>query len=103
MAAWREHSRLAEQRRVLEQYRYLEVESHRDANGREIAIVRLTHPPVNALNERSLDELLTVLHHLARREAVSGVVVTGSGTTFVAGADVKELLEVGEVGDRGAR
>jgi acrylyl-CoA reductase (NADPH)/3-hydroxypropionyl-CoA dehydratase/3-hydroxypropionyl-CoA synthetase len=100
VAAWRDYSRLAEERRVLEQYRYLEVETHRFAAGRELAVVRLTHPPVNALNERSLDELLTVLHHLARRDAVAGVVVTGSGTTFVAGADVKELLEVGEVGDR---
>jgi acrylyl-CoA reductase (NADPH)/3-hydroxypropionyl-CoA dehydratase/3-hydroxypropionyl-CoA synthetase len=100
VSQWREYSRLADERRVLEQYRYLEVETHRLVEGKELAVVRLTHPPVNALNERSLDELLTVLHHLARREAVAGVVVTGSGTTFVAGADVKELLEVGELGDR---
>jgi acrylyl-CoA reductase (NADPH)/3-hydroxypropionyl-CoA dehydratase/3-hydroxypropionyl-CoA synthetase len=100
VAGWREYSRLSEERRVLEQHRYLEVETHGVAPGREVAIVRLTHPPVNALNERSLDELLTVFHHLGRREAVAAVVVTGSGTTFVAGADVKELLEVGETGER---
>ncbi len=100
VADWREFSQLSEERRLLEQHRYLEVETHRVAGGRELAIVRLTHPPVNALNERSLDELLTVFHHLGRRDAVAAVVVTGSGTTFVAGADVKELLEVGETGDR---
>jgi acrylyl-CoA reductase (NADPH)/3-hydroxypropionyl-CoA dehydratase/3-hydroxypropionyl-CoA synthetase len=99
VAAWREHTRLTEERRLLEQHRYLEVETHTLAPQRELAIVRITHPPVNALNERSLDELLTVVQHLGRREAVAVVVVTGSGHTFVAGADVKELLEVGEAGE----
>ncbi|MEO0998221.1 MAG: enoyl-CoA hydratase-related protein, partial [Pseudomonadota bacterium] len=59
----------------------------------------LDHPPVNSLNERSLDELNTVLQHIAERDDTAAVVITGAGNAFVAGADVKELLEIGESGD----
>ena len=55
----------------------------------------VTNPPVNALNERALDQLNTVVDHLARRSDVRTVIFTGSGTTsFVAGADIRQLLEM---------
>ena len=53
VASWREHSRLAEERRVLEQYRYLEVESHRDAGGRENRH-RPAHAPAGQRPQRAL-------------------------------------------------
>jgi acrylyl-CoA reductase (NADPH) / 3-hydroxypropionyl-CoA dehydratase / 3-hydroxypropionyl-CoA synthetase len=37
-----------------------------------LALVTVTNPPVNALNERALDELVTVVEHLARRDDVIG-------------------------------
>ena len=36
---------------------------------------------------------------LRGNKEIDAVVVTGSGNAFVAGADVKELLEIGEGGD----
>ncbi len=96
---WREWGRLAEERQILQVYRYLRVENHEVAPGKVVSLVNIANPPVNSLNERSLDELNTVLQHLSHREDVQAVVVTGQGTAFVAGADVKELLEIGEGGD----
>ena len=59
-----------------------------------LALVTITNPPVNALNERSLDELNTIVDHLARRSDVAAVIFTGQGTkSFVAGADIRQLLE----------
>ncbi len=49
---------------------------------------------MNALNERALDELTVVVEHLSRRDDVAAVVFTGQGTaSFVAGADIRQLLE----------
>ncbi|MEJ2541357.1 MAG: AMP-binding protein, partial [Gemmatimonadota bacterium] len=97
---WRDMARLGEARRIVERYRYLRVENHELAPGRQVAVVFVDNPPVNSLNERSLDELNTVLQHLGQRDETQAVVVTGARSTFVAGADVKELLEIGEAGDR---
>jgi acrylyl-CoA reductase (NADPH)/3-hydroxypropionyl-CoA dehydratase/3-hydroxypropionyl-CoA synthetase len=58
-----------------------------------VAVVHAANPPVNALNERALDELATLAEHLSRRDEVAGVVFTGDGGAFVAGADVRQLLE----------
>ncbi len=96
---WRAFGRLSEARMIVQKYRYLRVENHEIAPGRRVAVVIVDHPPVNSLNERSLDELNTVLQHIAGREETSAVVITGAGNAFVAGADVKELLEIGESGD----
>ncbi len=97
---WKEWGRLADARQILQLYRYLRVENHEVKPGKVVAMVVIDNPPVNSLNERSLDELNTVVSHLQRREDVVAVVVTGARTSFVAGADVKELLEIGEAGDR---
>jgi acrylyl-CoA reductase (NADPH)/3-hydroxypropionyl-CoA dehydratase/3-hydroxypropionyl-CoA synthetase len=98
--AWREHGRLAEARQIVQTHRYLRVENHEIAPGKVVAVVVMNNPPVNALSERALDDLGTVAQHLGTREDTVAVVITGAGTAFVAGADVKELLEIGEAGDR---
>lgn len=95
---WRSFGRLGEARQIIQTYRYLRVETHQVA-GRKVALLVVDHPPVNSLNERSLDELHTVLAHIANSDDVDALVVTGSGNAFVAGADVKEMLEIGEGGD----
>ncbi|MEX1363588.1 MAG: AMP-binding protein, partial [Nannocystaceae bacterium] len=99
VAAWKSFGRLAEAREIVQRYRYLRVENHVVAPGSAIAVITIDHPPVNALNERSLDELNTVLSHVVQREQTKAVIITGARSAFVAGADVKELLEVGEAGD----
>ena len=97
---WKEWGRLADARQILQLYRYLRVETHEVRPDAYVAVVTIDNPPVNSLNERSLDELNTVLSHIQRRDEVKVVIVTGARTSFVAGADVKELLEVGEAGDQ---
>ncbi|MEM6732627.1 MAG: AMP-binding protein, partial [Myxococcota bacterium] len=98
--AWRSFGRLAAARKIVQTHRYLRVENHELAPGKSVAVLTIDNPPVNSLNERSLDELNTVLQHLASQDETVAVVVTGARNAFVAGADVKELLEVGEAGDK---
>jgi acrylyl-CoA reductase (NADPH)/3-hydroxypropionyl-CoA dehydratase/3-hydroxypropionyl-CoA synthetase len=80
---------------VLERWRYFRVGVHPLAGPGSpcVAVVHAANPPVNALNERALDELATLAEHLSRRDEVAGVVFTGDGGAFVAGADVRQLLE----------
>jgi acrylyl-CoA reductase (NADPH)/3-hydroxypropionyl-CoA dehydratase/3-hydroxypropionyl-CoA synthetase len=94
IAEWRERQRRADEQRMFEAYRFLRVQYHTVAPGRRIAAVTIANPPVNALNERALDELNTVVDHLARRDDVAAVIFTGDGSaSFVAGADIRQLLE----------
>ncbi|MEM9838764.1 MAG: enoyl-CoA hydratase-related protein [Pseudomonadota bacterium] len=54
----------------------------------------VSNPPVNALNERALDELNIIVDHLERRSDVKAIVFTGSGSSsFVAGADIRQFLD----------
>ncbi|NNJ11809.1 AMP-binding protein [Chloroflexales bacterium ZM16-3] len=116
IAAWKRAQQMAEEQQIIERYRYFTIEYHTVGRKKEegrtmkdgdpdhpssfilhpskLAIVTVTNPPVNALNERALDELNTIVDHLARRRDVAAVVFTGQGTkSFVAGADIRQLLE----------
>lgn len=57
-----------------------------------IATVVFDRPPVNAQNRRSRDELTHIFDSLSDNDAVRVIVLTGSGKTFSAGADVKERV-----------
>lgn len=92
--AWRARQRISESQQILSYWRYFRVHYHTVAEAARIAVVTVTNPPVNALNERALDELCTVVEHLSRQDDVRAVIFTGSGTSsFVAGADIRQLLE----------
>jgi len=95
---WKARQKVREEQRILEHGRYFRVHYHpvgvQQGVPVRLALVTVTNPPVNALNERSLDELVTVVEHLARRDDVIAVIFTGDGTSsFVAGADIRQLLE----------
>ena len=96
---WLARQRVADEQQLFEDYRYFRIQYHAlpgavGAPVARIALVTVSNPPVNALNERALDELNIVVDHVARREDVKAVVFTGQGTaSFVAGADVRQLLE----------
>lgn len=63
-----------------------------------IAIVTIDHRPVNALNRQTLQELGQLADAIAAEPAVKVIVVTGAGSlAFVAGADIKEVGELGSV------
>jgi acrylyl-CoA reductase (NADPH) / 3-hydroxypropionyl-CoA dehydratase / 3-hydroxypropionyl-CoA synthetase len=97
---WKRRQQLADEQQMFERYRYFTVQYNdvpgaaADGAARRVATVTVTNPPVNALNERALDELTVVVEHLSRRDDVAAVVFTGQGTaSFVAGADIRQLLE----------
>jgi acrylyl-CoA reductase (NADPH)/3-hydroxypropionyl-CoA dehydratase/3-hydroxypropionyl-CoA synthetase len=104
---WLARRRVADEQQLFEDHRYFRIQYHvvsGAASGSlvdsvlagplRIAVVTVTNPPVNALNERALDELNIVVDHLARRADVRAVIFTGHGSqSFVAGADVRQLLE----------
>jgi methylglutaconyl-CoA hydratase len=61
-----------------------------------IAIVRLNRPEVrNALNARLIDELAGIFTELSVDERLHGVVLTGEGSAFCAGADIAMMREYG--------
>lgn len=97
---WQAQQRVADEQQIFEDYRYFRIQYHAtDPASRKrqpvcIALVTVRNPPVNALNERALDELNIVVDHLARRDDVKAIIFTGDGTSaFVAGADIRQLLE----------
>ncbi len=94
VAAWQRRQRLSEDQQLFERYRYFTIQYNLVAAGRRVATVTVNNPPVNALNERAIDELVIVADHLAHRDDVVAVVFTGAGTaSFVAGADIRQFLE----------
>jgi len=96
---WRDHGALAQARKIIQSWRYVRLETHQVEDNRQVGVLFINNPPVNALNERALDELHTVIHQIHHQASLDGLIITGSRSTFVAGADVKELLKIGEVGD----
>ena len=57
-----------------------------------IATLVFDRPPVNAQNRRSRDELTHIFDSLSDNDAVRVIILTASGKTFSAGADVKERV-----------
>ncbi len=91
---WQRKQRLSESQSLFDRYRYFLIQYNIVAPGKRVATVTVTNPPVNALNERAIDELVIVVDHLSRKDDVVAVVFTGEGTSsFVAGADIRQMLE----------
>jgi len=91
---WARRQKRSEEQALFERYRYFLVQYNAAAKGKRVATVTVNNPPVNALNERAIDELATIVEHLSRKDDVAAVVFTGSGSSsFVAGADIRQMLE----------
>ncbi|MEO1489664.1 MAG: AMP-binding protein, partial [Pseudomonadota bacterium] len=91
---WQRKQSLSDTQALFERYRFFTIQYNSVEEGRRVATVTVKNPPVNALNERALDELVIIAEHLARKDDVGAVVFTGSGTaSFVAGADIRQMLE----------
>lgn len=73
----------------------MELKTLQLAINERIAVVTLNRPPVNAQNAELRSELTLVFDELSDREDVSVVVLTGSGKTFSAGADIRERPNLG--------
>jgi enoyl-CoA hydratase len=67
-----------------------------------IVVVRLNRPEAaNALNRPVLDRLLELFQGLREDTAVRGIVITGEGKHFCAGADIGEMAQMDDKGARG--
>lgn len=57
-----------------------------------IAVIAIDHPPANAFDQRTLDELGAAIDDATGNPDVKAIIVTGAGQfAFVAGADIKEI------------
>ncbi len=59
-----------------------------------VALLTISNPPMNALDEQTMRELEASLIRIASDDSVKVVVVTGGGPTFVVGADVNKVREI---------
>ena len=73
----------------------------RRSDGDGVEIVTIKNPPVNALSSRVLADLGATVGALASAPEVRAVVITGDGTYFSAGADLKELATIDAARARG--
>jgi enoyl-CoA hydratase len=63
-----------------------------------IATITMNRPEkLNALNDATIEELGEAFAEVRRRDDIGGVIITGAGRAFVAGADIAELAEQGPV------
>jgi 3-hydroxyacyl-CoA dehydrogenase len=60
----------------------------------EIAIITIDNPPVNALSPGVPEGLRDNVQIAAGDRAVKAIVVIGAGTTFIAGADIREFSKI---------
>jgi enoyl-CoA hydratase/carnithine racemase len=60
-----------------------------------IGTIRLDRPPMNALNAQVQDELLGLCAEIRGRTDIAAIVVYGGEKVFAAGADVKEMQQLG--------
>lgn len=61
-----------------------------------IATITIDRPDkLNALNSATIDELEVAVDQVRADKAVGGVILTGAGRAFVAGADIAELADEG--------
>ncbi len=91
---WQHKKVLEDSQTMFEKLAYFHIQYIPVVKKRMLAIVTITNPPVNALNERGLDELNSLTDRLLRRDDIKAIIFTGDGTnSFIAGADIKELLD----------
>jgi enoyl-CoA hydratase len=58
------------------------------------AILTIDHPPANALDTNTVQELAAAFDEVTENEQVKVIIITGSGQFFGAGADINEIVEL---------
>src|SRR5437868_6111686 len=59
-----------------------------------IAIITINNPPVNALSPGVPEGIYQLIELIDRDSEVKAAVVIGAGSTFIAGADIKEFIKI---------
>ncbi|MFF7242421.1 enoyl-CoA hydratase/isomerase family protein [Embleya sp. NPDC008237] len=69
-----------------------------------VGTIRLSRPPMNALNRQLQEELRATAQEAGERADVRAVVLYGGEKVFAAGADIKEMADMSytDMADRGA-
>ncbi len=60
----------------------------------DIAIITINNPPVNALSPGVPEGIAAAIDAISNDASVAAAVLIGSGTTFIAGADIKEFGKI---------
>ncbi|KFG84558.1 enoyl-CoA hydratase/isomerase family protein [Metarhizium anisopliae] len=69
-----------------------------------VRLITFTRPEKrNALSRQLLDEFLVELEAASTDPAVKAIVITGTGTFFSAGADLKDIADLDSAGARSCR
>ena len=63
---------------------------HLDMQG-DIAVITIDNPPVNPMSFAVCTGLAQRFAEVSKDDAVAGIVLTGAGRAFVAGADIREF------------
>ncbi len=58
------------------------------------AILTIDHPPANALDTKTVQELAAAFDEVTEDEQVKVIIITGAGQFFGAGADINEIVEL---------
>jgi enoyl-CoA hydratase len=61
-----------------------------------VAILTIDHPPVNAIDRATLNDLWAAFDQTLADKNVKAIVLTGAGQCFVAGADIKAIAETAD-------
>src|ERR1700737_1992097 len=69
---------------------------------KDIAIITINNPPVNALSPGAPEGISAALDRSAQDNNVKAIVLIGGGRTFIAGADIKEFAKITSEKPRGA-
>ena len=60
----------------------------------EVAVITIDNPPVNALRPGVPEGIETMIRRAAADDTVRAVVMIGAGSTFIAGADIREFKKI---------
>jgi 3-hydroxyacyl-CoA dehydrogenase len=64
------------------------------AKDKDIAIITINNPPVNALSPGVPEGISAAIDEIDRDDSIQAAVLIGGGRTFVAGADIKEFGKI---------
>jgi len=71
------------------EYQYLGVSTEE-----KVCVLTISNPPANLLSRAVLTELSTFLDGVAQDTNVKALVITGAGSFFIVGADIKEISQI---------
>ena len=60
----------------------------------DVAVITINNPPVNALSPGVPEGIAAAIESVTKDDDIKAAVLIGGGTTFIAGADIKEFGKV---------